>query len=301
MAEAVYRELLYLTYYLGVLVRQLLPFWALGILVGSFVSVFGKERLQNLFASLQDKRLGVFGIIPASLLGIASPLCMYGTIPIVASFAEKGMRDDWLAAFMMSSMLLNPQLLMYSAALGDRMLAFRFIFCFLGGVAAGLSVRIFFRGKSFFSYDRIHARGSRDTHPNPALRLVFNMWRNAKATGPYFLLGIALTAAYQRYVPQDLVADVFGRNGRGFGVLFAATLGVPLYVCGGGTIPLLAAWLDRGMSAGSALAFMISGPATKITNLGALKIVFSASLFLYYLVFVMAYALVSGVLIDMAY
>ena len=34
----------------------------------------------------------------------------------------------------------------------------------------------------------------------------------------------------------------------GFGVLMAATIGVPLYACGGGTIPLLQAWPLDGMS-----------------------------------------------------
>jgi uncharacterized membrane protein YraQ (UPF0718 family) len=128
---------------------------------------------------------------------------------------------------------------------------------------------------------------------------MFNMGRNIKATSSYFLLGITLTVLYQRYVPQDWAANLLGGGGRGFGVLYAATLGVPLYVCGGGTIPLLAEWLDHGMSAGSAVAFMLSGPATKITNLSALKIVFNARHFLYYIVFVMVFALVSGTLVDM--
>jgi uncharacterized membrane protein YraQ (UPF0718 family) len=59
---------------------------------------------------MRNTKMGAFGVIPASLLGIASPLCMYGTIPIAASFAEKGMAEDWIAAFCMSSILLNPQL-----------------------------------------------------------------------------------------------------------------------------------------------------------------------------------------------
>lgn len=46
------------------------------------------------------------GIFAASALGIASSLCMYGTITIAASFSKGGMKDDWLAAFMMSSILL---------------------------------------------------------------------------------------------------------------------------------------------------------------------------------------------------
>ena len=67
------------------------------------------------------------------------------------------------------------------------------------------------------------------------------------------------------------MVHVFGGN-EAWGVLMAATIGVPLHACGGGTIPLLQQWLWEGMSLGSAAAFMITGPATKITNLGALKI-----------------------------
>ena len=54
------------------------------------------------------------------------------------------------------------------------------------------------------------------------------------------------------------VSGLFGKN-EGFGVLMAATIGVPLYMCGGGTIPLLQQWLVDGMSPGSAAAFMITG------------------------------------------
>jgi uncharacterized membrane protein YraQ (UPF0718 family) len=78
----------------------------------------------------------------------------------------------------------------------------------------------------------------------------------------------------------------------------AATIGVPLYVCGGGTIPLLRAWMDTGMSMGSAAAFMITGPATKITNLGAVKIVLGLKNFILYLFFTILFALLSGLLID---
>ena len=93
------------------------------------------------------------------------------------------------------------------------------------------------------------------------------------------------------------MTDLFGKN-RGSGLLMAATIGVPLYVCGGGTIPLLVAWLSDGMSMGSAASFMISGPATKITNLGAVKIVLGVKHFALYWLFVIAFALVSGLTID---
>ena len=296
--ETIQRELIYIWYYFEVQLQQIVGYWALGILIGSVISVFGKQKINSLMIWIQDKGLGAFGIIPASLIGIASPLCMYGTIPIAASFSQKGMRDDYLAAFMMSSVLLNPQLLIYSAALGTFALCVRFISCFLCGIAAGLLTRAFYKDKRFFNCEGFSERASRDVDPNPLLRLIKNIGRNIKATGPWFLVGVLLSALFQRYVPADAFASLFVNN-RGFGLRMAATIGVPLYACGGGTIPLLQQWLADGMSMGSASAFMITGPATKITNLGALKIVLGIKNFLLYLAFVMLFALLSGFIVNM--
>ncbi|MBQ8076401.1 MAG: permease [Oscillospiraceae bacterium] len=298
MLSILHREYIYLRYYFELQFRQIFWYWVLGMAIGSFVSVFAKDGIHNLFRGMRDKKWGVFGIIPASLLGIASPLCMYGTIPIAASFAKQGMREDWLAAFMMTSILLNPQLIVYSASLGPTVLAIRIISCFLCGIAAGLLLWFFYRNKPFFDFSGFEERASHDTHPNLLIRYLLNLWRNLKATGLYFLLGILLSAMFQRYVPQDLMVKLFGGN-KAWGVLMAATIGVPLYACGGGTIPLLREWLWDGMSYGSAAAFMITGPATKITNLGAVKIVLGIRRFILYLAFTMLFALITGLFVDL--
>ncbi|MDR0472871.1 MAG: permease [Treponema sp.] len=300
MADIVKRELIYFGYYFSVQFSQIAGYWILGMALGSFVSVFGKEKIHKLFIKMRGSKIGSLGVFPASLLGIASPLCMYGTIPIAASFAEKGMAEDWIAAFVMSSILLNPQLLFYSAALGLPALVIRFCVCFLCGAAAGICVRLFFRKKPFFNFGKFEKTASRDVHPNPLLRFLKNFGRNVKATGLYFFAGIVLSALFQRYVPQDAFGKLFGANS-GYGVLMASTIGVPLYMCGGGTIPLLQAWLSSGMSMGSAASFMLTGPATKITNLGALKIVLGIKNFFLYWLFVAAFALLSGLAIDIVY
>ena len=222
---------------------------------------------------------------------------MYGTIPIAASFRKHGMREDWLAAFMMASILLNPQLIIYSAALGMTALVVRIVTCFLCGCFAGLLLFLFYRDKDFFDFEGFEELASHDTHPNPVIRYLLNFWRNVKATGIYFLIGILLSALFQRYVPQNFMVNVFGGN-EAWGVLMAATIGVPLYACGGGTIPLLQAWLIDGMSMGSASAFMITGPATKITNLGALKIAIGWKCFLLYILFVMLFSFTSGLIVN---
>ncbi len=293
------REIIYIWYYFEIQFRQIFWYWILGMLAGSFVSVFAKDKIHGIFAGIKDKRWGLFGIIPACILGIASPLCMYGTVPIAASFRKQGMREDWLAAFMMASVLLNPQLIIYSAALGATALIVRIVTCFLCGCAAGLLVFLFCRKRDFFDFSSFEEKASHDTHPNLLIRYLLNVWRNVKATGLYFLFGILLSALFQRYVPQDLMTRIFGGN-EAWGVLMAATVGVPLYACGGGTIPLLQQWLWEGMSMGSAAAFMVTGPATKITNLGALKIAMGWKRFALYILFVMLFSFLCGLAVDLA-
>ena len=291
------REIIYIWYYFEIQFRQIFRYWILGMLIGSFISVFAKDRIHRLFAGMRDKKWGIFGIVPACLLGIASPLCMYGTIPIAASFRKQGMREDWLAAFMMASILLNPQLIIYSAALGTTALIVRIVSCFFCGIAAGVLVFVFYRDRDFFDFSGFEVKASRDTHPNLLIRYLLNVLRNVRATGLYFIFGILLSALFQRYVPGGLMTKVFGGN-EAWGVLMAATVGVPLYACGGGTIPLLQEWLWQGMSLGSAAAFMLTGPSTKITNLGAVKIVLGLRRFLLYLGFSIGFALVTGIIVN---
>ncbi|MCI8550774.1 MAG: permease [Lachnospiraceae bacterium] len=301
MIDILRREVIYFWYYFSIQFEQIFKYWVLGMVLGSVISVFFKENIHRAFRSMGEKKLGIVGIFAASILGIASPLCMYGTIPIAASFSKSGMKDDWLAAFMMSSILLNPQLIVYSAALGRTALIVRIAASFICGSLAGVLVRIYCAGKnrdSFFNFSGFEEPESRDVAPNILFRFLKNFGRNIKATGGWFLAGIVLSALFQRYVPADAMTAIFGGN-KAFGVLMAATIGVPLYACGGGTIPLLQGWLLGGMSMGSAAAFMITGPATKITNLGAVKIVLGIRRFVLYLIYVMVFSFLTGLAVNL--
>ena len=298
MMAVLNREGIYLWYYFSIQLEQILPFWVLGMLIGSAVSVFFKDGIHRSLARLSSADLGLGGVVLASALGIASPLCMYGTIPIAASFAKSGVREDWLAAFMMSSVLLNPQLIIYSAALGTWPLLIRVASCFLCGIGAGLLVHLFYRQRNYFTFTVFSEPENHDTEPKLWLRYLYNLGRNFKATGWYFFLGLVLAALFQRYVAAGMVQGLFG--GRSvLGVFLAATIGVPLYTCGGGTIPLLQQWLYNGMGLGSAAAFMVTGPATKITNLGALKIVLGMRGFCLYLAYVMAFSFLTGLAVNL--
>jgi uncharacterized membrane protein YraQ (UPF0718 family) len=60
------------------------------MVIGSVISVFFKDKIHNLMRTMKGNGSSIIGIIFASALGVASPLCMYGTIPIAASFSKIG-------------------------------------------------------------------------------------------------------------------------------------------------------------------------------------------------------------------
>ena len=98
---------------------------------------------------------------------------------------------------------------------------------FLCGIFAGGLIRIFYNHQPFFNFHGFEEPVSRDTDPNLLFRFLKNLGRNVKATGWYFLAGIALAALFQRYAPTDVMTGLFGGN-EAFGVLMVATIGVPL-------------------------------------------------------------------------
>jgi uncharacterized membrane protein YraQ (UPF0718 family) len=73
-------------------------------------------------------------------------------------------------------------------------------------------------------------------------------------------------------IPAAWVTAIFG-SGRVYGIPLAATLGLPLYVNTEGSLPLVRALMDSGMSQGAALAFLITGAGTSFGAVaGALTI-----------------------------
>lgn len=94
-------------------------------------------------------------------------------------------------------------------------------------------------------------------------------WRTLEFVGFYVLVGVLLGAMVEVLVPGRWIFAVFGSGGWAQ-ILLASLLGVPLYACGGGTIPLVSSLLESGMAPGAALAFLVAGPATRLPPLMAL-------------------------------
>ena len=216
---------------------------------------------------------------------------MFGTVPLIATLGKKGVPQHVLAAFMVSSVLLNPNLWLVSFVLGLEIVIARLILALLCGVLAGVFVLFGFKNRELFSFGRFAEQTGKRRY------LISNLLKAMRITVPYLLIGVSLTALTERYIPPEWIASMFGTR-RGLGVLFATVLSVPLYICGAGTVPLIRAWLAAGMGTGDALTFMLAGPATKINNLSAVKMILGIKNFLLYLAFVVGFAILAGLAIG---
>lgn len=280
-------------------IEQILPYWLAGTLLGSVFSVYASRWIAQLAARMKNKSYSFTQAFLAALLGVASPVCMYGTIPMIAAFGKEKIPQYILATFMISSILLNPNLFLVGFALGAPLALLRLFASVAGGMLGGTLVYLFFQDKGFFDLNAFESYA--DARKTAGKKnFLKDAGKSMRITAPYLLLGIVLTALFDRYFPPQVMNTLFLQN-KALSVLFMASAGVPVYLCGGGTIPLLKAWLDAGMSPGSAVAFMLSGPSTKLTNLSAVKIVLGTRNFIGYIAYSLLFSVLAGLLTDFAY
>ena len=71
------------------------------------------------------------------------------------------------------------------------------------------------------------------------------------------MAGIAIGAGAHGFVPDDFLAKALGAQ-NWYSVPLAITVGIPLYSNAAGIIPIVSVLIEKGVSLGTALAFMMS-------------------------------------------
>lgn len=86
----------------------------------------------------------------------------------------------------------------------------------------------------------------------------------------YIILGIAIGAGAHGYVPEDFLGALLGRDSW-YGVPLAILLGIPMYSNAAGIIPIVSVLIEKGVSLGTAIAFMMSVIALSLPEIIILK------------------------------
>jgi uncharacterized membrane protein YraQ (UPF0718 family) len=124
-------------------------------------------------------------------------------------------------------------------------------------------------------------------------RLVTETWKAVFMTSKFMALAFLINALIIFCLPPDLFNGILANNGP-FAVVIAALVGIPVYTSNMTALPLVSGLLALGMSPGAALAFLIAGPVTTLPAMSAVWGMVSRKVFLLYLLFPFAGAILFG-------
>jgi uncharacterized membrane protein YraQ (UPF0718 family) len=281
------------------LIGQLWYYLAVGILLAAWLDqAVPFYKLRRLF----DK--GRCDIALAALTGAASPLCTYGTVPVLVQLLRHGVSPAPLLTFLVASSLMNPQLfVLILGGLGLEMALAQLLSVVILSLAVG-TIAGCWQPLLLLNRNAIVASPASNECEVAVTdstfswsRLLSQVVSLTESVGLYFVVGIIIAAAIEVFVPSAWVVKLLGEE-HWYSVLIAGSLGVPFYACGGGAIPWIRVLLDEGMSRGAALAFFLAGPATRVTALAALATVLSRRALVLYVAFVLVGAVGLGYLFN---
>ncbi len=277
--------------------RELFPYVVLGSLLGEFLKYTAWTKLIYRFTANHP----LLGIVGGTVLGILSPLCTFGTVPVLIVLYRGGVSLAPLISFLAASSMMNPQLfVMTVGGLGWELAWLRLgaVFCFslLTGLLT-VPLPMSFVVREALARDPVaeDAILGRERKPFSFVPYLQSVGKNLWFVGRMMLLGIFI-AALVDLLPLD---RLFGEidTSTPLGILAAAAAGIPLYACGGGTIPMVASLLSKGLSRGSALAFLTVGPATRITSLSAIGAIFRVRFLVCYVAVLLVFSVLCGMLL----
>jgi uncharacterized membrane protein YraQ (UPF0718 family) len=242
------------------------PYLLLGFFVAGVLSAFVPVS----FIETHLGRRGLLQIVKASLLGVPIPLCSCSVIPVTVSLRRHGATKGAAISFLTST----PQTGVDSIAatwglLGPLFAAFRMAVAFVTGIICGAAV------EALTPPSEKPGSECRDKHcPSCNRKSGTDKWKQVFAygfgdlprdIGRALLIGIIISGLLSALVPENFFTRYL--SSEWLSMLAVMALGIPLYVCSTGSIPIALAMIGMGLSPGAALAFLVTGPATNAATI----------------------------------
>lgn len=285
------------------LLGQLWPYLIIGIVLSTMIKAFiSKQRMSAFFSRRRDATT----ILAAALIGVLSPVGSYVIIPMSAALLLIGVPLPALMALMVASPLMNPNLFVLTAgAMGLDMALLRTLAAFVLGAVAGYITRWLINKRGLKSMEVIRNKRqfaldqfSGSTKEATLSGFLLELYKMSRYVSKYFFLAIVFAAIIKIVVNPNAVVRLFGSD-TFLSVAISTGAGVPFYVCGGAAIPVVQQLAELGMSKGAVLAYFISGPVTKISNLVILQTIFRTTILIQYLAIGLLGALAFGTLYNL--
>lgn len=276
------------------------PYIVTAVLLIAYLKAAGAENMIGRAFEGRETHMIVF----AALLGGLAPFCSCQVIPFIAGLLALGAPLSAVMAFWLSSPLIDPgSLIITAGALGWDFAIGKAVAAVFLGLLGGFGVKLMFNTGAFQSPLKAEKQtacssGTCGTGSPFGEQPVWKFWvedqrirtfreealSNAVFLFKWLTLAYLLEALLILYVPASLVGSFVG--GEGFlPIVLGALVGMPAYLNSYAAPPLVAGLMEQGMSAGSAMAFMVAGAISSIPAMTAVWSLVKKPVFAAYLLF----------------
>jgi uncharacterized membrane protein YraQ (UPF0718 family) len=235
-------------------------------------SYFPPERTKKILSHKKE----FIGNILAALLGVVTPFCSCSAVPLFIGFVEAGVPLGVTFSFLISSPMVNEVAVVLLWGLFGWKIAAIYIgtgllVAIFGGLVIGrLKVE---KWVEEYVYKIKTGQGQELSAQPFGERLRYAKWNTAdimKRVWLFVIVAIGIGGFIHGYVPQDFLVRYAG-NGNPFAVPMAVALGIPLYSNAAGVIPIVHALMEKGLSIGTVLAFMMAVTALSLPEMIILR------------------------------
>ncbi len=269
------------------------PYLLLGFLMAGVLSVLISQDYVR-------RHLGGGGwlqSLKASLLGVPLPICSCGVIPLAASLRKHGASRGATASFLASTPQTGIDSLMITyALLGWVYAIFRAAVAFVSGIVCGMAVGAVSPKKEAEAPDCTDECCQPKNTPIIQRMLSYGFISLPRDIARAMVLGIVLSGIISGLIPENFFADRMGDSVAAMFLMLA--IGIPLYVCSSGSVPIALAFIKAGISPGAVLIFLITGPATNAATLTTLWKIIGRKQLVVFLVILSLCALAAGFIMN---
>ena len=244
------------------------------------VIIFGVSLLRSYFPAERTKKIlshkrELYGNIVAALLGIVTPFCSCSAVPVFIGFIESGVPLGITFSFLISSPMVNEvALVMLWGLLGWKVAAIYILSGVTIAIIAGYLI-----GKAKLEHlveEYVYQMKVGETELEEQtfadrIRYAQDYTQEIlKKVWLYVIVAIGIGGFIHGYAPEDFLVQYAGKDNI-WAVPMAVLIGVPLYSNAAGVIPIVTALIDKGMSLGTALAFMMAVTALSFPEMIILR------------------------------
>ena len=228
--------------------------------VGIVRTYFSPEKTRKV---LEGKSLFT-GHVLAALLGIVTPFCSCSAIPLFLGFVEAGIPLGVTFSFLIAAPMINEVALVLLLGLFGWKVALIYV---VTGLTVAILAGFILQKLNLTRYvaDWVYKTEVRqipieETKPDFRQRVRAGMEVVKEIVGKiwiFILIGIGVGAAAHGFVPDEYLAGALGSQ-NWYSVPLAILVGIPLYSNAAGVIPIVSVLIEKGVTLGTALAFMMS-------------------------------------------